>query len=242
MNEFIVIGGPCSIESFEQLNEIYCGIHENVDIFRGGAFKPRTSHTSFQGLGATGIEYLKKVSSKPTISEVMDTADLELFQDVDFIQIGARNMQNFSLLKKVAAMNKKVLLKRGFSNTVEEFLAAANYLEAYGAKEIYLCERGIRTFSDSSRFTLDIAAVIKLKKETKYKVIVDVSHAAGDASMIEELAFSVAALNADGIMIECHNDPQNALSDVSQQLTIKQFNDVILKVRKISSFVAKLKN
>lgn len=242
MSNLIIIGGPCSVESEEQINHIYEAIGNNVDIYRGGAFKPRTSPQSFQGLGAEGLKYLRDASSKPIISEIMDTADIELFKDVDFIQIGARNMQNFSLLKKVGAMNKPVLLKRGLSATVSELLAAAEYLEVYGASEVILCERGIRTFSDSSRFTLDTAAVLKLKHETDYRVIVDVSHPAGNTHMIEGLAMSSVALGADGIMIEAHDDPANALSDSDQQLTPDEFNNLIIKLRELSSFVAKLKN
>lgn len=242
MRELIIIGGPCSVESKEQITEIYNQIEPNVDVFRGGAFKPRTSVKSFQGLGQTGLDYLRDVSSKPIISEIMDTTDIPLFKDVDIIQIGARNMQNFSLLKKVGAMGKTVLLKRGLSATIAELLSAAEYLEEFGAKEVILCERGIRTFSDSSRFTLDIAAVLKLKAETDYKVIVDVSHPAGNTYMIEDLAFSSVALGADGLMIEAHNDPVNALSDSDQQLTCQEFNNLIIKVRELSSFVGKLKN
>lgn len=242
MSDLIIIGGPCSVESEEQIKQIYNQIGDNVEIYRGGAFKPRTSPQSFQGLGAEGLEYLRAASSKPIISEIMDTADIDLFKDVDYIQIGARNMQNFSLLKKVGAMNKPVLLKRGLSATVSELLAAAEYLNVYGASEIILCERGIRTFSDSSRFTLDVAAVLKLKQETEYKVIVDVSHPAGNTHMIEDLAFSAVALGADGLMIEAHNDPVNALSDNDQQLTTDEFNNLIIKLRELASFVKKLKN
>lgn len=242
MSELIIIGGPCSVESEAQINQIYNAIETNVDIYRGGAFKPRTSPESFQGLGAEGLEYLRAASSKPIISEIMDTEDLDLFKDVDYIQIGARNMQNFSLLKKVGTLGKPVLLKRGLSATVSELLSAAKYLEVYGASEVILCERGIRTFSDSSRFTLDIAAVLKLKAETNYRIIVDVSHPAGNTYMIEDLAFSAVALGCDGLMIETHNDPVNALSDNDQQLTITEFNNLIIKLRELSSFVKKLKN
>ncbi len=242
MRELIIIGGPCSIESKEQIEGIYSSIETNIDIYRGGAFKPRTSVKSFQGLGQEGLEYLRTASDKPIISEIMDTADIELFKNVDYIQIGARNMQNFSLLKKVGTMNKPVLLKRGLSSTVAELLAAAEYLEEFGASEVILCERGIRTFSDSSRFTLDIAAVLKLKKETNYKVIVDVSHPAGNTYMIEDLALSSVALGADGVMIEAHNNPIQALSDVEQQLTIDEFNNLIPKLRKLHSFINELKN
>ncbi len=242
MSELIIIGGPCSVESEEQINTIYSGIESNVDIFRGGAFKPRTSVNSFQGLGQKGLELLRNASSKPIVSEIMDTADIPLFTDVDYIQIGARNMQNFSLLKKVGAMQKPVLLKRGLSSTIEELLSAAEYLEHFGATEVILCERGIRTFSDSSRFTLDVAAVLKLKKETNYRVIVDVSHPAGNTYMIEDLAMSAVALGSDGIMIEAHDNPKAALSDVDQQLTIEQFNKLASKLRTLHSFVKELKN
>lgn len=242
MSNLIVIGGPCSIESMEQVSAVYNQIEANVDIFRGGAFKPRTSVKSFQGLGSVGLEYLRACSNKPIISEIMDTADLLLFSDVDYIQIGARNMQNFALLKKVGTLNKPVVLKRGLSSTIEELLGAAEYLEAYGASEVILCERGIRTFSDSSRFTLDIAAVLKIKQETDYKVIVDVSHPAGNRYMIEDLAMSCVALGADGIMIETHTNPDQALSDADQQITPEQYNKLIEKLRKLDNFVTELKN
>lgn len=242
MSNLIIIGGPCAVESEEQINQIYNDINSNIDVYRGGAFKPRTSPQSFQGLGSEGLEYLRNASSKPIISEIMDTADIDLFKDVDYIQIGARNMQNFSLLKKVGAMNKPVLLKRGLSSTVSELLSAAEYLEVYGASEVVLCERGIRTFSDSSRFTLDIAAVLKLKQETDYKVIVDVSHPAGNSEMIADLAMSCVALGADGLMIETHNNPSQALSDNEQQLTTDEFNNLIEKLKDLSSFMTELKN
>lgn len=241
MSDLIIIGGPCSVESELQVNAIYNEINQNIDIFRGGAFKPRTSVKSFQGLGSIGIDYLRSASTKPIVSEIMDSADIELFENVDYIQIGARNMQNFSLLKKVGTLGKPVILKRGLAATVTEFLAAAEYLETYGASEVILCERGIRTFSDSSRFTLDIAAVLKIKSETNYKIIVDVSHAAGTRSMIEDLALSCVALGSDGIMIETHTNPDEALSDTEQQITTDEFNTLVVKLRNLRSFVAKLK-
>lgn len=241
MKELIIIGGPCSVESEAQINNIYQDINANIDIFRGGAFKPRTSVNSFQGLGAEGLSLLRNASTKPIVSEIMDTADLELFADVDYIQIGARNMQNFALLKKVGTLQKPVLLKRGLASTVEELLGAAEYLETYGASEVILCERGIRTFSDSSRFTLDLAAVVMLKQQTNYRVIIDVSHAAGDVSMIEDLAFSSVVSGADGIMIETHNHPDVALSDKDQQITTAQFNNLIVKLRALYSFLISLK-
>lgn len=242
MSNLIIIGGPCSVESEEQIKQVYQEIKHNIDIYRGGAFKPRTSPHSFQGLGAKGLEYLRAASRKPIISEIMDTADIELFADVDYIQIGARNMQNFALLKKVGASGKPVVLKRGLSATISELLSAAEYLEMYGASEVILCERGIRTFSDSSRFTLDLAGVLKIKQETDYKVIVDVSHPAGNTHMIADLAMSSVALGADGIMIETHCDPSQALSDNEQQLTTTEFNNLITKLRALSSFMTELKN
>lgn len=242
MDNLIIIGGPCSVESKEQITNIYHNIETNIDIFRGGAYKPRTSPHSFQGLGHEGLELLREVSSKPIVSEIMDTADLELFKSVDYIQIGARNMQNFALLKKVGTLGKPVVLKRGLSSTVSELLSAAEYLEAYGSGQVILCERGIRTFSDSSRFTLDLAAVLKIKAETNYKVIVDVSHPAGNTNMIEDLAFSSVALGADGIMIETHDNPKAALSDAEQQLEIDDFNQLVIKLRKLHTFTKSLKN
>ncbi len=240
MDKLIVIGGPCSVESKEQLEAIYPVIEDSIDIFRGGAYKPRTSVHSFQGLGAEGIQLLTEVSNKPVISEIMDGADIELFKDVDYVQIGARNMQNFALLKTVGKSKAKVLLKRGLSSTVSEWLAAAEYLEYYGATEVILCERGIRTFSDAGRFTMDLSAVLKVKDETDYKVIVDISHPAGERKYISRLARAAVSCSADGVMIESHNDPDNALSDTEQQITPTEFVKLIDELQQIKKLISKL--
>lgn len=242
MNQFKIIAGPCSIESIEQTEEIYLGIKDNIDLFRGGAFKPRTNVHSFQGLGAEAINILTNTSTLPVVSEIMDFADYHLFTNVDYLQIGARNMQNFSLLKKVGETRSRVILKRGLSSTIEEWLQAAQYLETYGASEVILCERGIRSFSDSSRFLLDFAGVIKIKQTTDYQVIVDVSHPAGNRALVGDLARSVAALGCDGIMIEVHNQPEKALSDSDQQLDVDSFNKLASELRVIHQVVSKLKS
>lgn len=242
MNKFKIIAGPCSVESEEMLRKIYQEISADIDIFRGGAFKPRSSVHSFQGLGGTGLDYLRTVSELPIASEIVDFADFELFAGIEYIQIGARNMQNFALLKKIGETKSKVILKRGLSSTLTEWLQAAEYLQTYGATEVILCERGIRSYSDSSRFMVDFAGVIKLKQTTDYQVIVDVSHPAGDRKLIADLARSVAAIGCDGIMIEVHNQPQSALSDADQQLDIAAFKILAPQLRTINKMVNELKN
>ncbi len=240
--EMIVIAGPCSIENEQMIIEIYEQIKDDITIFRGGAFKPRTKVESFQGLHAKGIELITAVSQKPIASEIMDTRDIDLFKNIEYVQIGARNMQNFALLKEVGKNFKKVILKRGLSSTVEEFVAAAEYLKYYGCEQVILCERGIRTFSDSSRFTLDFSAVIKLRQETDYQVIIDVSHAAGDVRFIDDLARAAIACGADGIMIEVHNNPLHALSDANQQITPNHFQQLIAELEQIHQLITKQKS
>lgn len=226
--DFFIIAGPCSVESQEQMEIIasdlsrYCG----VIALRGGAFKPRTNPNSFQGLGKTGLDILSLIKDKykmPIVSELMSIYDIELFNDVDVIQIGARNMQNFELLKAVGKLDKPIILKRGFGNTIDELIASAEYIKQVGNDKIILCERGIRTFETRTRFTLDISSVIVLKELTNYPVIVDPSHAAGKSEYVIPLAKAAKAVGADGIIVEVHNDPFNALSDPEQQLTLEQF-------------------
>jgi len=237
--KFQIIAGPCSIESSEQI----CGIARSIknagaSILRGGAFKPRTSPYSFQGLGKEAIDMLveaKRETGLPIVTEIVSIEHLPMYKDVDVLQVGARNMQNFELLKALGSVDKPVLLKRGFGNTIEELLMSAEYLMAYGNKRVILCERGIRTFEPSTRNTLDITAVLALKKRTSLPVIVDPSHACGIAEFVRPLCLAAAAVGADGVMVEVHNDPAHALSDGVQSITPEEFQqtcrdiDVLLR-------------
>ncbi|MBR5583680.1 MAG: 3-deoxy-7-phosphoheptulonate synthase, partial [Lachnospiraceae bacterium] len=227
---FTVIAGPCSVESEEQL----CTIAEQVKaagagLLRGGAFKPRTSPYAFQGLRSEGIDLLLKAKKKtglPIVTEIMDLSHLSLFDEVDVIQVGARNMQNFELLKELGRTNKPILLKRGLSSTLQELLMSAEYIMAGGNEKVILCERGIRTFETATRNTLDISAVPLLRNLTHLPVIVDPSHATGISKLVKPMAVASAAAGADGLMIEVHNDPVRALCDGAQSLTPDQFRDV----------------
>lgn len=228
----IFIFGPCSIESFSQLDETAALLsNKGFKFIRGGAFKPRTSPYEFQGLGIEALEIMKKVTAKYdliSVVEVMDKEQLNLAMDyVDIIQIGSRNMQNFSLLKAVGKIAKPVILKRGFQATIEEFKLAAEYIASEGNEKIILCERGIRTFENATRNTLDISAVPILKQETNLPVIVDVSHAAGRKDIISHLANAALAASSDGIMVEIHPNPQVALSDANQQLNFAEFEEFL---------------
>jgi 3-deoxy-7-phosphoheptulonate synthase len=237
---FQVIAGPCSVESTEQI----CGVAVDVKaagagLLRGGAFKPRTSPYAFQGLRAKGIEMLeaaKEASGLPIVTEVMDINHLPLFENVDVIQVGARNMQNFELLKELGTMNKPILLKRGLANTLEEFLMSAEYIMAGGNEKVILCERGIRTFERATRNTLDLSAVPYLKKQTHLPVIVDPSHATGIAALVRPMALAATAAGADGLMIEVHNDPAHALSDGAQSLKPEEFSDLMGAVKAIRPY------
>lgn len=226
----LLIAGPCSIESYEQLDTIARSLSSaGVRVLRGGAFKPRTSPYSFQGLGVEGLKMLQEIGKTygmVTVSEITSEKDLDSAEYIDIIQIGSRNMQNFSLLKAVGRSGRPVLLKRGFMCTLEEFLLAAEYIYSTGNAEIILCERGIRTFETSTRFTLDIGAIALLKKETHLPVIVDISHSLGRKDIIQPVAKAVLASGIDGIMVEVHNDPAHALSDAKQQLTLEEFNEL----------------
>ncbi len=234
---FVMIAGPCSVESPEQITEVAKRVKESgASVLRGGAFKPRTSPYDFQGLKAEGIEYLleaKRLTDMPIITEIMNANYLPLFEDVDIIQVGARNMQNFDLLKELGHTRKPILLKRGLANTLKELLMSAEYIMAGGNDNIILCERGIRTFETYTRNTLDISAVPMLKELTHLPIVVDPSHASGIARLVKPLALAAAAAGADGVMIEVHNDPQHALCDGAQSLTPEQFDDVASKIRKI---------
>jgi 3-deoxy-7-phosphoheptulonate synthase len=202
-------------------------------VLRGGAFKPRTSPYSFQGLGAEGIELLKmarKETGLPIVTEIMDASQLPLFDDIDIIQVGARNMQNFNLLKVLGAQDKPVMIKRGMSSTYEEWLMSAEYVMANGNEQVILCERGIRTFETYTRNTLDLSAVPVLRRLTHLPVVVDPSHATGIARMVEPMALAAAACGCDGLLIEVHNDPEHALSDGAQSLKPEQYAPLVKKV------------
>ena len=238
-NKITVIAGPCSVESEDQI----IGIAEDIlssgaGFLRGGAFKPRTSPYSFQGLGASGLDLLSKARLRtglPIVSEMMSADMIEKFVDeVDIIQIGARNMQNFDLLKEIGKIRKPILLKRGQSATIEEWLMSAEYIMAGGNNEVILCERGIRTFETSTRNTLDLSAIPVIKKLSHLPVIVDPSHATGSWWMVESLSRAAIAAGADGLIIEVHNDPINALCDGAQSIKPKKFNELMLSLKDIA--------
>ena len=236
---FAVMAGPCSVESEEQVIEIAKAVKAaGATMLRGGAFKPRTSPYDFQGLKAEGIEFLleaKKETGLPIVTEIMNANHLPLFEDVDVIQVGARNMQNFELLKELGKTNKPILLKRGLSATIKEWLMSAEYIMAGGNENIILCERGIRSFdSQYTRNVLDLAAIPVLKELTHLPVIVDPSHATGSAKLVKPMALAAAACGAHGLMIEVHNNPKAALCDGAQSLTPEQFADVMAAVGNVT--------
>lgn len=234
---FAMIAGPCSVESEEQIISVARSVQEaGATILRGGAFKPRTSPYSFQGLRDDGIRLLleaKKATGMPIVTEIMNISTLDLFEDVDIIQVGARNMQNFDLLRELGKTRKPILLKRGLANTIEELLMSAEYIMSEGNSNVILCERGIRTFEQATRNTLDLSAVPVLHERTHLPVVVDPSHATGQACLVAPMAAAAAACGADGIMIEVHNDPAHALCDGAQSLTPEEFSTVTDQVRKI---------
>ena len=241
---FQVIAGPCSVESREQMVEVAKAVKASgAGLMRGGAFKPRTSPYSFQGLREQGLEYLleaKKASGLPIVTEIMSIDHLPLFENVDIIQVGARNMQNFELLKELGKVNKPILLKRGLANTIEEWLMSAEYIMAGGNENVILCERGIRTFETKTRNTLDLSAVPMIKKLSHLPVIIDPSHATGLPWMVEPMTLAAIAAGADGVMIEVHNDPPKALCDGAQSLRPDQFAELMQKVKKLSAFMKTL--
>lgn len=234
---FCMIAGPCSVESEAQIVEVAKAVKKaGADMLRGGAFKPRTSPYDFQGLKATGLELLKiarKETGLPIVTEIMSVSDLPLFEDVDVLQVGARNMQNFDLLKELGSFGKPVLLKRGLANTLKELLMSAEYIMASGNEQVILCERGIRTYSDYLRNTLDLAAVPMLHELSHLPVIVDPSHATGIARMVPPMALAAAACGSDGLIIEVHNDPQHALCDGAQSLTPEEYAKLSSKVKAV---------
>ena len=240
---FAVMSGPCSVESKEQITFVAQRVQAaGASILRGGAFKPRTSPYDFQGLKATGIELLKTARAAtglPIVTEIMGVEHLPLFEDVDIIQVGARNMQNFDLLRELGKLRKPILLKRGLASTLKELLMSAEYIMAGGNEQVILCERGIRTFDDYTRNTLDLAAVPMLKELTHLPIIVDPSHATGIARLVEPMALAATACGADGLIIEVHNDPMHALCDGAQSLRPEVYDDLAKKVRSIREVIAK---
>lgn len=240
---FTVMSGPCSVETEDQIIEVAKRVKAaGANFLRGGAFKPRTSPYSFQGLGGQGIQLLikaKQATGLPIVTEIMSLRDIDLFEDVDIIQVGARNMQNFELLKALGQCKKPILLKRGLANTIEEWLMSAEYIMAGGNSNVILCERGIRTYETMTRNTLDISAVPLLKQVSHLPVIVDPSHATGLTWLVKPLSKAAIAAGADGLMIEVHNNPAKALSDGAQSLTPDQFDEIMEPIKKQIAFEGK---
>ncbi len=241
-NELVVMAGPCAIESYEQISEIASGVQESgAQILRGGAFKPRSSPYSFQGLEEEGLQFLAKVRSEVNlkfVTEVITPADVELVSAyADVIQVGARNMQNYALLREVGRSEKPVLLKRGFASTIEEWLMAAEYIMNEGNYQVILCERGIRTFENYTRNTLDISAVPIVKQLSHLPVIVDPSHSAGNWKLVSALSNAAIAAGADGILVEVHNAPDEALCDGAQSLTLENYQQMMGELQKVARAV-----
>ena len=238
---FVVIAGPCSVETEEQIVTVAKAVKAaGADMLRGGAFKPRTSPYDFQGLRAEGLRLLeiaKAETGLPLVTECMGVDDLPLFENVDVIQIGARNMQNYELLKAVGKLDKPILLKRGLANTLKELLMRAEYIMAGGNEKVILCERGIRTFDDSTRNTLDLAAVSMLRELTHLPIIVDPSHATGIARLVPPMAMAATASGCDGLIIEVHNDPMHALCDGAQSLRPDEFDKLMGRVKRIRDII-----
>jgi len=244
ISKVIIIAGPCAVESAEQIIECAKIVkHAGAHMLRGGAFKPRTSPYAFQGLGEEGLKYLAEARKKtglPIVTEAMDLSQLKIVEEyADIIQIGARNMQNFSLLKNLGNVKKPILLKRGFASTLEELLLSAEYIYNSGNPNIILCERGIRTFETYTRFTLDISAVPSLKELTHLPVIVDPSHSAGKRSLVTPLSRAAVAVGADGLIIEMHPHPEVALCDGSQSLIPDQLSTLIDDLSKVARAIGK---
>ena len=234
---FQIIAGPCSVENEEQIVTVARAVKEaGATMLRGGAFKPRTSPYAFQGLHGDGLRLLKLAKEEtglPIVSEIMDASHLDMFEDVDVIQVGARNMQNFELLKVLGRINKPILLKRGLASTIQEWLMSAEYIMAGGNERIILCERGIRTFETATRNTLDLSCVPVLKEQTHLPVLVDPSHGTGISRLVKPMALAAVACGADGLMIEVHNDPRHALCDGAQSITPDAFADIVRRVQAI---------
>lgn len=242
--KLVVIAGPCSVEGQQQMDTIAASVKQSgAAMLRGGAFKPRTSPYSFQGLGDKGLDLIRQAGNAnhlPIVTEIMSADKIDEFvEKVDLIQVGARNMQNFELLKEVGRMSKPILLKRGLSNSYEEWIMSAEYIMAGGNENVILCERGIRTFERATRNTLDLSAVPVIKEKTHLPIIVDPSHATGDYKYIESMALAAVAAGADGLEIEVHNDPPHAWSDGAQCLKPDKFADVIAKCRKVAAAIGR---
>ncbi len=239
---FQIIAGPCSVESEEQIIGIAKSVKEaGATLLRGGAFKPRTSPYAFQGLHGEGIRLLleaKQETGLPIVTEIMDINHLDMFADVDVIQVGARNMQNFELLKELGKCDKPILLKRGLANTLQELLMSAEYIMAGGNENVILCERGIRTFETATRNTLDLSCVPVLHGLTHLPVIIDPSHATGVSRLVKPMSLAAAACGADGLIIEVHNDPKHALCDGAQSLTPAEFADVAARVQAVRACIS----
>ena len=238
---FSFIAGPCAVESYETAVEIAKKVKEaGAGMLRAGAFKPRTSPYTFQGMGREGLDILAaagKEAGLPTVSEITDPRQLPLFESIDMLQVGTRNMQNYELLKELGGIDKPVLLKRGMGATLEEFLLSAEYILAGGNEKVILCERGIRTFGDDLRNTLDVGAISLLKSKTHLPIIADPSHAAGIACAVPSLTFAAAAAGADGIMLEVHTNPGSSVSDPEQALTPEAFSAVVKKTLEIREII-----
>jgi len=241
---FQMIAGPCSVESPEQIISVAKSVKASgAALLRGGVFKPRTSPYAFQGLRAEGIDLLLEAKAKtgmPIVTEIMDAVHLPLFDQVDIIQVGARNMQNFELLKELGHCKKPILLKRGFANTLQELLMSAEYIMAEGNENVILCERGIRTFETYTRNTLDLSAIPVLRELSHLPIIIDPSHAVGVSRYVKPMSLAAVACGADGLIIEVHNDPPNAACDGAQSLTPEQFDDLAKKVRRVRELVVAL--
>jgi len=245
-NNFQLIAGPCSVESEAQIIGIAKAVKAaGANILRGGAFKPRTSPYAFQGLKAEGLQLLLKAKEEtgmPICTELMAEKYIDLFEDVDIIQIGARNMQNFDLLKAVGKLNKPILLKRGLANTIQEWLMSAEYIMSEGNENVILCERGIRTFEPATRNTLDLSAIPLIQELTHLPIIVDPSHASGIARLVEPMSLAAVGAGSQGLIIEVHNDPPHALCDGAQSLRPEQFEEVVKKVDVMLPLVGKVRS
>ncbi len=244
VKRLLVAAGPCSVESEEQITAIARSAKDTgAQALRGGAFKPRTSPYAFQGMGYTGLDLLEKArmaTGLPVVTEIMNTDDVDYFAEhVDVIQVGARNMQNFDLLKRLGRLTKPILLKRGLSSTIEEWLMSAEYILAGGNPNVILCERGIRTFETFTRNTLDLSAVLAVKRQSHLPVMVDPSHASGQAWMVERMALAAITAGADGLIIEVHNDPIHALCDGQQSITPEQFRTLMEKAARVAECVGR---
>jgi 3-deoxy-7-phosphoheptulonate synthase len=242
--ELLIIGGPCTVESLNQMEQVANHLaHTSVQVLRGGVYKPRTSPYAFQGLGDAGLNILSTINRHhniPTVTEVMSISQIEgIVKHADMLQIGSRNMQNFDLLKAVGSAGKPVILKRGLAATIEEFVMAAEYILAHGNSEVILCERGIRSFDNYTRNVLDLGAVVALKQITHLPVIVDPSHAAGKRELVAALAKAGVAAGADGIMVECHPEPEKSVSDARQALSLEDMAALVESLRPIAAAVGR---